>query len=69
MNPYEGKPGFFNNLNRIVYSYAGPAQVGIGRPEEPYVPPADPLCPLCAQPMKLHTIDRSGVRTQLYCPA
>ena len=69
LNPWDGKPGLFNNLNRIVYSYAGPAQVGIGRDEAPYVPPADPRCPLCGRPMNLHEIDRSGERTQLHCPA
>lgn len=68
LNPWDGKRGLFNNLNRIVYSYAGPAQVGIGRAEAPYVPPADPRCPLCGQPMDLHEVDRSGERTQLYCP-
>jgi hypothetical protein len=68
LNPFEGKSGFYNKLNRIIYSYTGPAQVGIGRPEAPYVPPADPRCPLCGQAMSLHDIDRSGERTQLYCP-
>lgn len=69
VNPFDGKPGFFNNLNRIVYTFAGPAQVGIGRAESGYVPPADPRCPLCSQPMGEHLIDRSGVRTQLHCPS
>ncbi|CAD5991273.1 conserved protein of unknown function [Agreia sp. COWG] len=69
MNPYVGKTGFFNNLNRIVYSFTGPAQVGIGRPEAPYEAPADPRCPLCGNPMSQHEIDRTGERTQLHCPA
>jgi hypothetical protein len=68
MNPFAGKAGFFNRLNRIVYTFAGPAHVGIGRAEEPFVPNADPLCPLCGQPMKAHAIDRSGERTRLHCP-
>jgi len=68
MNPFAGKPGFFNNLNRVVYRFAGPAQIGIGRPEEPYAPPANPLCPLCGESMSRHVVDRSGVKTQLYCP-
>lgn len=68
MNPFEGKPGIINNLNRIAYSFAGPAQVGIGRPELPYVAPTDPRCPLCGARMDLHIIDRSGERTQLHCP-
>jgi hypothetical protein len=67
MNPFDGKTGF-NRLNRIVYTFTGPAQIGIGRAEEPYAPPADPHCPLCGASMALHTIDRTGERTQLHCP-
>jgi hypothetical protein len=69
MNPFDGKPGFVNRLNRIVFTFTGPAQVGIGRPEAPYVPPTDPRCPLCGNLMADHTIDRTGERTQLHCPA
>ncbi len=69
MNPFDQKPGFFNRVNRVVYTFMGPAHVGIGRPEAPYVPPADPRCPLCDQQMTLHQIDRSSERTQLHCPA
>ena len=68
MNPFDQKPGFFNRLNRIVYTFMGPAQVGIGRPEAPYVPPADPRCPLCGRLMDEHVIDRSAERTKLHCP-
>jgi ribosomal protein S27AE len=68
MNPFDGKPGFFNKLNRIVYSFMGPAHVGTGRTEEPDVVLPDPRCPLCGQLMASHTIDRSGERTQLHCP-
>jgi hypothetical protein len=68
MNPFVGKPGFFNNLNRIVYTFAGPAHIGIGKPEAPYQAPADPVCPLCGLPMATHAIDRSGPRTQVNCP-
>ena len=67
-NPFTGKRGFFNRLNRVVYTFTGPAQVGIGRPEAPYEPPADPRCPICGEPMDQHRVDRSGERTQLYCP-
>jgi len=69
MNPFAGKRGFFNRLNGIVYTFTGPAQVGIGRAEEPYVPPADPRCPICDNPMDQHRVDRGGARTQLYCPS
>ncbi|MCS5730762.1 hypothetical protein N1031_13415 [Herbiconiux moechotypicola] len=68
MNPFDGRPGLVNRINRVVYRYAGPAQVGIGRAEAPYVPPADPRCPLCGESMARHDIDRSGERTQLHCP-
>ncbi|WP_165068767.1 hypothetical protein [Marisediminicola senii] len=68
MNPYDGKTGFFNNLNRITYKYAGPAQVGIGRPEAPYAPQVDPRCPLCNQRMDLHRIDSTPARTHYRCP-
>ncbi|GAB3606619.1 hypothetical protein GCM10027413_20280 [Conyzicola nivalis] len=68
MNPFIGKPGFFNRLNRIVFTFAGPAQIGIGKPEAPYRAPSDPVCPMCGMPMALHTIDRSGPRTQVDCP-
>ncbi|KQQ03657.1 MULTISPECIES: hypothetical protein [unclassified Rathayibacter] len=69
MNPFDGKPGFYNKFNRIIYSFTGPAHIGTGSPEAPFVPTADPRCPLCGKPMDLHDIDRSGERTQLHCPA
>jgi hypothetical protein len=68
LNPFLGKPGFYNRFNALVYNFTGPAQVGIGRPEAPYVPPADPRCPLCGRAMAGHRIDRSGERTQVHCP-
>lgn len=69
-NPYKGLPGFFNHLNRWVYPLAGPAQIGIGRPEEPYVPPADPQCPICGKPMVDHhrSPGTASIATRLYCP-
>ncbi len=69
MNPFDGKPGFYNGFNRFIYRFTGPAQIGAGHPEAPYAPPADPRCPLCGRSMALHDIDRSGERTQLHCPA
>lgn len=70
-NPWKGVPGFWARLNRIIYPFTGPAQVGIGRPEEAYVPPADPRCPMCGEPMADHVIDRGTAsrRTYLRCPA
>ena len=68
LNPFRGKTGFYNRFNNLVYFFTGPAQVGIGRPEAPYVPPADPRCPICGHLMADHRIDRGGERTQLHCP-
>lgn len=69
-NPFKGKRGFWNRVNRVVYTFTGPAQVGIGRPEAPYVPPADPACPVCGKPMARHDVRRGDAttRTQLNCP-
>ena len=70
LNPYDGVPGFWGRLNRIVYTFAGPAQVGIGRPEEAATPVADPRCPMCGQPMADHVITRGDATrpTHLRCP-
>jgi hypothetical protein len=69
-NPFKGKPGFWNRVNRIVYTFTGPAQVGIGRPESAYVPPSNPTCPVCKHPMSEHDVRRgdANTRTQLNCP-
>lgn len=69
-NPFRGRPGFWNRVNQLVYPLAGPAQVGIGRPEAPYVPPADPRCPLCGRSMTEHEFVRgnSSVSTRVRCP-
>lgn len=72
MNPYVGRPGFWNRVNSVVYPVMGPAQVGIGvgRTEAPYVPSANPVCPICAKPMAEHDIQRGDAttRTRLTCP-
>ncbi|GAA1060886.1 hypothetical protein [Agromyces bracchium] len=69
-NPWKGVPGFWSRVNQFLYPVAGPAQVGIGRPEAPYVPPADPTCPLCGALMAEHRIDRGDATTptHLHCP-
>lgn len=69
-NPWEGQRGFWAAVNRFFYPVAGPAAVGIGRPEEPYVAPADPRCPLCGAPMAEHVIERGvgTTSTRLHCP-
>ncbi|WP_344794667.1 hypothetical protein [Frondihabitans peucedani] len=69
-NPYEHATGFWGRLNRFLYPIAGPASLGAGHPEAPYVPPADPACPICGQPLKLHTILRrdDNRSSSLECP-
>ncbi len=68
--PWDGQPGFWAAWNRFFHQFQGSAQ--LGRVDEPaYVPPADPVCPMCKQPMKLHVIHRSsdaGKSTRLTCP-
>lgn len=70
-NPWKGVPGFWARVNQALYPFAGPAEVGIGRPEAPYRPPADPVCPLCGSRMADHRIDRgdASTPTHLHCPA
>ena len=70
LNPYDGVPGFWGRLNRFVYTYAGPAQVGIGRPEEAAVADAAPRCPICGELMADHVIARGDATrpTYLRCP-
>jgi len=68
LNPFSGRPGLYNRINGLLFRFTGPAAVGIGRPEAPYQPPEDPACPVCTRPMREHAIDRTGTRTQLYCP-
>lgn len=72
MNPYKGRPGFWNRVNQLIYPIAGPAQIGIGvgKREAPYVPPANPVCPICARPMADHSLRRGDASTPTYvtCP-
>ncbi|MFB9641424.1 hypothetical protein [Agromyces lapidis] len=72
MNPYKGRPGFWNRLSAAIYPITGPAEVGIGIgvTEAPYEPPANPMCPICAAPMAEHDIKRGDASTPTYftCP-
>jgi hypothetical protein len=53
-------------LNRFLFPYMGPAQVGPYDDEHVTVKP----CPLCGAPMAEHEIERrDGRPTQLHCPA
>jgi hypothetical protein len=51
--------------------FMGPAQIGAGHPEEPYAPPAHPICPVCGGNMSAHRIERTADQshaTRLVCP-
>ena len=65
MNPFEGRPGFWNKVNKLLYPIAGPAQVGIGygKTEAPYVPPAHAVCPIRSKPMAAPTTQRGNANT------
>lgn len=69
-NPFTGVKGFWGAVNRFFYPIAGPAHVGIGRDEAPYVAPANPSCPLCHAAMSDHVIERGAgtTPTRLHCP-
>jgi hypothetical protein len=58
-------------LNKTLWPVFGPAQLGAGRPETPYAPPANPVCPICNQPMADHRVERTPDQshaTRIYCP-
>ena len=67
--------GFWNlyeNFNKVVRTFTGPAELGAGHPEEPEVRRADAACPLCGAPMTEHVIQRTAdqrTATRLICPA
>jgi hypothetical protein len=55
-----------DKLNRKLLPVLGPPPLGPYDEEKPRQTAA--ICPLCGNPMSEHEIDRSGIRTQLYCP-
>jgi len=73
MNPYKHRRGFWNRVSALLYPISGQAQVGIGigKKEAPYVPPANPRCPICLKPMGEHAVSRGDAVTPTYmkCPA
>ncbi len=70
LNPFNESPGFPGAFRRVLWTFIGPAAIGIGRPEEPYVPPTHPRCPLCTALMADHVIERNtgSTPTRLHCP-
>jgi hypothetical protein len=65
----KGKLAWWQVLNRAVFPFMGPAQLGpFG---EPPLPPTDEKpCPLCGQAMSGHTFVRSQDHrsTRMHCP-
>jgi len=61
---------WWDRLNRALYPYMGPAD--LGSPDEP--PPPSSVgkpCPLCGASMLEHSIERAGdwsTATRLHCP-
>lgn len=60
--------GFTNWLNNRLRPYIGPPPLG-PYGEDALPPASESACPLCGQAMSLHDVDRTGVKTQLHCPA
>ena len=58
-------------LDKGLFPFMGPAQIGAGHPEEPYRPPVAAACPMCGRPMADHVVERSADparATRLICP-
>ena len=58
-------------MDRGFFPWMGPAQLGAGRPEEPYRRPENPPCPVCGRPLDDHVIERHAnqtTATRLICP-
>ncbi|WP_147303924.1 hypothetical protein [Subtercola boreus] len=58
-------------LNARLFPYLGPPPLGpfdTESAESKTERASAGSCPLCGRPMREHTIDRAGERTQLYCP-
>ena len=62
---------WWKRLNRALFPYMGPAQIG-PRAEEPLPATIAAMpCPLCGAPMTAHTVERPGgnVASRVRCPA
>lgn len=69
MSSVEPKRAWWQKLNRALFPYMGPAQLG-PFDQEPLPPTDQKPCPLCGNPMALHTFVRSQDRasTRMTCP-
>lgn len=62
---------FARRLDKGLFPWMGPAQLGAGHAEEPYRAPVDPSCPVCGGPLREHTVARNADQshaTRLLCP-
>lgn len=68
-SPWDGVPGKRAALLRFMYNVIGPAQLGSSN-DKVYLPPNDPECPDCKQPLNDHVIKRGGPGkpTHMICP-
>ncbi len=62
---------WWERLNKALYPYMGPAQLGVAGEAPVTVDRTQQPCPLCGAPMAGHVVERSGgsVATRLHCPA
>lgn len=70
-NHMDDRPRWWDRLNRALYPYLGPAE--LGSPDEPPAPSsAGRPCPICGASMLEHVVERAGdwsTATRLHCPA
>jgi hypothetical protein len=68
--PKEPKKPWWMRLNAMLFPYLGPPPLGPYN-EAPLPPTAEKACPLCGQPMGLHTFERNDDQrpTLMRCPA
>ena len=65
----DARPRWWDRLNRALYPYLGPAQ--LGSRDEPPQAVIDRPCPICGYSMHEHTVERAGdwsTATRLHCP-
>ncbi len=68
VNPYAGRPGFWNRINRALYPVFGPAQI---TPMGPETSGPAGVCPVCQRLITEHRFDRQDRSrpTVMICPA
>ncbi|MGN6327074.1 hypothetical protein [Pseudolysinimonas sp.] len=62
---------WWDRLNRAIFPFMGPAQLGPGRGGERPAEPRLSTCPLCGAEMSAHVVERTRDQhtpTRLICP-